>query len=56
MFKFIKNFCKSIYENPKEGWELIKMLIGAIISGLIGAICFGSQECVKKMLDKIRKD
>ena len=56
VFKIMKTFASEVWHNPKEGWELVKMLGGALITFLIGAVCFGCEECCKIVVDKIRKE
>ena len=51
----MKTFALEVWLHPKEGWELIKMLFGALISMLFACVCFGAQECGKKVVDKVRK-
>ena len=53
--KIIITFASEIWYNPKQAWELFKMLGGALISGLIGALCWGCVECYEKVLDKLKR-
>lgn len=55
MIKILRTFTLEVWDNPKEGWELFKMIVGTLITFIVGAICFGAQECGKKCLDKIKK-
>jgi len=55
ILKIIKTFASEVWHNPKEGWELIKMLIGALVTFICGAICWGCVECYEKVLDKVKK-
>lgn len=55
VLKIIKNFSGELYNNPKEGWELIKMLGGALILLFFGAIGFACAECYEKVLDKCKR-
>lgn len=56
MIKILRTFALEVWGNPKEGWELFKMLGGAFITFIVGAICFGCVECYEKVLDKLKKD
>jgi hypothetical protein len=53
--RFFKNLIIEIWKNPKEGLLLILILSGGFISALFGAICFGAEECGKKVLDMVKK-
>jgi hypothetical protein len=49
MFTFLKEFCGVCYETPKEGWQLIKLIVGTTIIAIAGCIVIGFIELHRKI-------
>jgi len=44
MFTFLKAFCGVCYDAPKEGWQLIKLVVCVTITAIFGCIVIGLVE------------
>ncbi len=53
IWKAIKTYCVECYENPKEGFEITKMIIGAFITAIFGGAFWFLWDGGKKVLDRI---
>jgi hypothetical protein len=53
MIRLIKELVRAIFENPREGIVIVKVLIGLIVTVILSVIYILPQEYIKKLLDKI---
>ena len=49
-------FISEIAKNPKDAWQIIKIIVGAFVLLIFGCIGMGIHECGKKVLDKFKKE
>ena len=54
MIRIFKELCRAIFENPKEGFIIVKVLVGILAISVLGVLFILPQEFGKNLLDKYK--